>query len=145
MIVLPFDMKDAIKVQPREDDVHELMDLGLSVTDVLRIGSEDGNAKMMVEGDTVVAVFGVSSHAYGFGIPWLLSTIHTEAHTREFLRVCREEVIDMAVEYGQLINYVSAENTTAIRWLEYLGFDIEDPAPYGPKCAPFCRFTMTGA
>lgn len=98
-------------------------------------------SRIVVDGD-VVAVFGDAPHADGFGVPWLISTVHVERHARAFLRVCRPEVAEMLERSPLLINFVDVRNTAAIRWLEWLGFTFGEPEPYGPLGLPFRPFWM---
>lgn len=92
-------------------------------------------------------IFGVtrSTHDKDVGIPWLLATDSLSACSREFLRQNSIYVQAMRREFRELINYVDDRNTVAKRWLEWLGFMIEDErTPLGPDQLPFRRFTMMG-
>jgi hypothetical protein len=48
----------------------------------------------------------------------------------------------MRAAYPQLENHVDARNRRALRWLGWLGFTIEAPAPWGVEGRPFHRFWM---
>lgn len=79
----------------------------------------------------------------GVGSPWLLGTTtlyrFPGAHTRI---AARYRDIGLGL-YSTLVNYVDARNTTSIRWLRRLGFQIADEAtPYGPRRVPFYRFEL---
>ena len=100
-------------------------------------------ASKIVHRGLVLAVFGDAEHGSGVGVPWLISTIHVEQHPREFLRVCRPAVMEMLERHQQLLNYVDARNTVAIRWLRWLGFKFGDAVPYGHAGLPFFQFGMT--
>lgn len=103
------------------------------------------NVKKIVVNGKVVAVFGdaVYSLLGSVGVPWLISTVHVENHAKAFLKVCRPEVQGMLTRHRQLINYVDARNTAAIRWLKWLGFHFGELTPYGPKRLPFYPFTLS--
>lgn len=96
-----------------------------------------------VEGE-VVCLFGVAptSRLTGTGTVWLLGTPAVEAHQVAFLRASRPTLGEVIRGYRHLYNYVDARNTTAIRWLRWLGFTIHDPAPYGALGLPFHHFEM---
>ncbi|CCG34026.1 TPA: hypothetical protein QFV80_003319 [Klebsiella aerogenes] len=92
----------------------------------------------------VVTIFGVApaSMIGGSGIPWLVGTDSLEKYQRTFLRRCRKVVNAMLSVYPYLENYVDARNHVAKAWLHWLGFTLEDPAPYGVQGLPFHRFHM---
>lgn len=76
--------------------------------------------------------------------PWLLGANELPEHARAFLRMNREYIRHLQDEYDTLVNFVDARNVVALRWIQWLGFKIEPPVPYGPEMLPFCRFTMRG-
>lgn len=76
------------------------------------------------------------------GAPWFLSTSVIEQHPMLFLRRCRPHVQEFRDRYRFMVNYVDARNRVAIHWLKWLGFDMEEPRPWGIKGLPFHRFTM---
>lgn len=48
----------------------------------------------------------------------------------------------LAAPFALLTNYVDARNAVSIRWLRWLGFEIEPAAPFGIHGLPFHRFSM---
>jgi hypothetical protein len=76
------------------------------------------------------------------GVPWLLTTPEIERHRRAFLVGSRRMVAEMLAVFPRLENWVDPRHTKAVRWLRWLGFTVEAPAPYGPLGAMFCRVTM---
>jgi len=92
----------------------------------------------------VVAIFGVApaSMLGGSGIPWLVGSDVLEKYQRTFLRRCGRVVTAMLSVYPHLENYVDARNHVAKAWLHWLGFRLDDPAPYGASGLPFHRFYM---
>ena len=92
----------------------------------------------------VVTIFGISpaSIITGRGVPWLISTELMAQQPVTFLRHCRPVLRDMSRGYRFLENYVDARNHAAKAWLHWLGFRLEEPAPYGLMGLPFHRFTM---
>lgn len=91
----------------------------------------------------VVTIFGISpaSIITGRGVPWLISTELMAQQPVTFLRHCRPALRDMSQGYRFLENYVDARNHAAKAWLHWLGFRLEEPAPYGLMGLPFHHFT----
>lgn len=90
------------------------------------------------------AIFGVAPYAAlaGIGSPWLVGTTRCDRAGRLILKYSRALMIITAREYPHLVNYVDARHVKSIRWLKWLGFTINDPAPYGFENRPFHRFEM---
>ncbi|WP_095110440.1 phage protein Gp13 family protein [Pseudomonas sp. Irchel 3E20] len=146
--VLPVSVEDvpAILLIVRQADVDEITEaLGIPMERAL-IDAVTGslNARKIVVDGEVVAVFGDAIHSIlgSVGVPWLISTIHVEKHARAFLKVCKPEVQGMLTRHRHLMNYVDARNTSAIRWLKWLGFDFGEAAPYGARRFLFYQFTL---
>jgi hypothetical protein len=95
----------------------------------------------LVDGE-VVCIFGVAQPTplADNGSPWLLASDLVEEHAHTFLRVNRVYVKEIRKRYPLLENYVDCRNTASIRWLKWLGFKFDKPAPYGPDGLPFLRF-----
>lgn len=137
---------DAIAASVRQADIEEITGaLGIAIRDALLDGVTGSlkAQKIVVDGETV-CVFGDAVHSVlgRIGVPWMISTEAIERHPRGFLRVCRDEVADMLNRHELLLNFVDVRNTAAIRWLKWLGFQFEDPEPYGPKGMLFHKFWM---
>lgn len=98
----------------------------------------------IVHGGLLLAAVGDSVHSaeQGIGVPWLISTVHVERYPREFLRACRPLVDEMLERHVLLFNYVDANNTAAIRWLSWLGFEIGAAVPYGHQGRPYRQFKL---
>lgn len=149
--MLSLTLDDIATIEPlvRQADRDEITEaLGIPMVDALRDGIRDSRkaSKIVVDG-LVVAVFGDASFSLlgGLGVPWLISTIHVERYPKAFLTVCKPEVAEMLTRHAELINFVDVRNTVAIRWLKWLGFQFDDPAPYGPRGMLFQRFWMRRA
>lgn len=69
---------------------------------------------------------------------WMLTAAPVSEHRFEFLRASRELTNFLGERYPVLFNYIDARYTAAIRWARFLGFEVEEAAPYGPNGAPFC-------
>lgn len=90
----------------------------------------------------IVAALGDCPHSDDVGIPWLISTTAMDRHPRAFLRVCQQLVLGMSERHKTLLNFVDARNTRAIRWLQWLGFQIGPAQPYGVAGLPFHQFIL---
>lgn len=83
------------------------------------------------------------SHRHG--VPWMVATekLDQKDVMVAFLRRCREPLLVFMKEFDILENYVDERNTRAIRWLQYMGFDVSETSePYGLLGLPFRRFEM---
>lgn len=99
---------------------------------------------MLVIDDEPCSIFGlvVNDILTGHGTPWLLSSESILNHKREFLLqspVVLDEMLNMC---ETLVNYVHVENEFSIRWLNRIGFVLDDPSPYGACGAMFHKFHM---
>ena len=95
--------------------------------------------------DEPCAVFGmiVQDILGGVGIPWMLATEGAMDHKREFLIQTPTIITGMLDICPILYNYVHSENRSSIRWLRWLGFEIEQPLPLGKHGELFHRFYRT--
>jgi hypothetical protein len=91
-------------------------------------------------------MFGVvrSTSDKDVGIVWLLATDRIKECSREFLRQNGYYVQAMRSQFKLLMNVVDDRNTQAKRWLEWLGFQMDEAVPYGPDKLPFRHFRMQG-
>jgi hypothetical protein len=84
--------------------------------------------------------FGASpAGAPGVGVVWLLATQEIERHPVRFYRESKRMFGNVTEKYETLINWVDQHNTLSLRWLQWLGFEIEEPEPWGVLQLPFCR------
>lgn len=63
------------------------------------------------------------------GYIWLLGHSDLERYAVRFLKESRRVLAALLADYTLLENYVDAENTLTLRWLEWLGFTIDRDAP----------------
>lgn len=89
-----------------------------------------------------IAVWGVGplSLVAGRGCPWLLASSAFDEHGRQVVRLSRPLLAAMRKAYPRLENHVDARNVRSVRWLAWLGFTIDPPAPWGVEGRPFHRF-----
>jgi GNAT superfamily N-acetyltransferase len=139
-------MEHARAIELRDGDAREIAALGFTREE--GIGRSLDSAlwadAYLVDGE-VAAIAGVSigSLLGGEAIPWLVTGRPVERCRREFLRQTRAGVARMLRQFPVLCNHVHAEYTEAIRWLRWLGFTIEAPAPRGPRGELFCRASLS--
>lgn len=80
-----------------------------------------------------IAIYGVRQLQYGVGVPWMLSTSRlTAASARAVAKQARREVARMQQEFSGLVNLVHAQNSRAIAFVKWLGFDVDELNPKGP-------------
>lgn len=97
--------------------------------------------------DEPVLIFGVRRHCLMSrkGSPWMVASSRIDENpiTTAFLKRCRKPLVDFLRYFDILENYVDTENRRAIRWLMYMGFNVEEVAvEYGPYKALFHRFEL---
>ena len=97
----------------------------------------------LIDGEPV-CMFGISmrSAAHNSGVPWMIGAKKLDTHKHAFARRCKAAFYPQAAKFAELENYVDVRNTAAIRWLRWLGFEFDAPAPYGVDGRLFQRFYM---
>lgn len=78
----------------------------------------------------------------GTGVPWLLGTENALKYSREYFKLSPPVIKEMLDICPRLFNYVHAENKMSIKWLRWLGFNIDEPKPHGVKGELFHRFHL---
>jgi hypothetical protein len=87
-----------------------------------------------------ICLFGVAPRSLlsDVAAPWLLGTDEVALHAPAFLRRNRAVLARWRRQYRRLENLVWSENATAIRWLDWLGFELADPVEInGVEWRPF--------
>jgi hypothetical protein len=94
------------------------------------------------DGEGLVSVFGVApaDGMDGYGAPWMLSTDRFDRHHRALVKTVPPYLAQMRSLFPRLLNWVYAENVVAVRWLQRIGFHVDQPQPFGLKGALFHRF-----
>lgn len=89
-----------------------------------------------------IALWGVGplSLVAGKGCPWLLASDAFDGFGREVARHSRQWLGVIRALYPRLENHVDVRNVRSVRWLAWLGFTIDPPAPWGAEGRPFHRF-----
>lgn len=79
------------------------------------------------------------------GIVWAMTGRAVEKHPLAFLKLCRPMVALFRQRYPVLVNAVDARYRTAIRWVEWLGFQVDAAAmPFGAAGLPFHLIYLGG-
>lgn len=94
-----------------------------------------------IEGRPLLA-FGVCrrSTMSDVGMPWALGTEEADKNIAAYARHSRTFFEGVTQTFQVLENYALAENKKTLRWLKWMGFDMDEPAPYGCFGVPFVRF-----
>lgn len=130
----------------REEDLNEITAGSgrhpiTAITEAVALSSHSWT---LMAGRHPIAMFGVVplNVMSGIGSPWLLGTSQIEKHKKGFCRLAIRFVKQISKSYPTLINYVDERNQTSKDWLEWLGFEILPPEPYGVSGLPFHRFEL---
>ena len=94
---------------------------------------------MIGDDGTILGMFGISAA----GVVWMLASdsLYYGNYKRQFIRECRQWVDVMQADHEIIYNFVDEENTAAIRWLQFLDFEVQDISePYGHQQRPFKYF-----
>ena len=136
---------EAMAPHLRDADAAEVIALGVTPLYAL-VESVRGSLVSWValEDGEPICIWGVSAvDALGqAGCPWLLTTPAVERHKRLFMVTSRVFMLSIAAMFPRLENYVDPRHKKAVRWLAWLGFRLDPPAPLGPLGLPFQRITM---
>ena len=97
----------------------------------------------LYNGEPVVA-FGCACYdtLESTGIPWLFGTPKLESCAKTFVVLSKPYLQAMRRRFLRLTNCVDVRNALAIKWVRWLGFTIEPPAPAGPFHLLFHRIWM---
>ncbi len=140
------DLDDVLELVPRvrPADLAELWAAGHATPrEVIEPAIAAGEAFAAYFDGSIGCVFGVMPYGWGaVGIPWMVGTATLERHPMAFLRAARARLPEMLRPHAALVNFVDARNTKAVQWLRWMGFQIDEPKPYGLDRLPFHRFTL---
>lgn len=145
--VVPATTTHVAAIAPRRGDIAEIQALGLTVSEGLRLSLERAlwAETYLADGEVAaIAGLGAPSLLGRVAVPWLVTGTPVDRHRRAFLELTRGRVERMRGEWGLLVNHVHADYAQSIRWLAWLGFEIEPARPFGPRDALFHRATLRG-
>lgn len=144
--VKPSHIDDAVQINVRESDAREIWRTSLSgpnkaVRRSILASRDVWTAR--IDGE-IICIFGVAdvSLITKTGAPWLLGSDLVEEQGLEFLVKTKKYMEKVKVGYDRLMNYVDADNEVSIKWLEWIGFTVGEPVPFGAVGKPFRKFTL---
>lgn len=121
----------------RAEEIAEFAALGATSEECMRLGMLYSNAQTIFFDDEPAAMWGITAYE-DHNVVWAVFTKAIERHPIAFLRESRRlaDAFQCAVE-----NYVDARNRKAVKWFQWLGFEVSEPVPYGIHGELFHRFT----
>lgn len=128
----------------RENDRLEITGLDLDPTSVIRSSFRSAVLRRtaFVDGE-IAAMWGLGGVMLSDdGAPWLMTAPAIERIPVSFVRLARVEVSEMLAMRSHLSNVVMASYRSACRFLDVLGFHLDEPVPLGPHNVPFRKFWM---
>jgi hypothetical protein len=146
--IIPATRDHAISMAPnmRAAEVREVFDsLGRAPEEALLFElDQSATAWAWIVDGEVATMFGIVTptlldlNSY----PWLLTTPLVETHARAFARGCRTHLPELLAHHPRLVGMVDSRYALSVRWLEWLGAQIDPARPHGPAQALFHPFTI---
>jgi len=108
--------------------------------------SEPQDLWVSTVGGEVSGIFGITIFEEGeMGVPWFVSnskTFATRTNQKLFLRYSRDIIEWMEFRCAYMINVISLKNTKSIRWLRWLGFEIDESQAFTYDRDPELKFVF---
>lgn len=146
------DLMEVLNLRLRDSDIREMDDfVGENPKEALVNLLIVADKLFVIEDDNeeIVGVFGYSKYLppndnKGAEVYFVASDKLRNISRIKFLRSSKEIVEKMLQETNRLENFVSSENLASIKWLKWLGFDVEENEPinFENPDVPFYRFSM---
>jgi hypothetical protein len=142
--IVPSEIADVYRLAAhlREGDRLEISGLDLDPTAIIRASYRSAILRRtaFVDGE-LAAMWGLGGVALSDdGTPWLMTTKAVERIPVSFVRIARDEVRQMLALRRHLENVVLASYRSACRFLEVLGFALDEPVALGPQGLAYRRF-----
>lgn len=145
-IVRPSVVSDiyALAANLRADDALEVTCLDLDPKAAIRHSYRNAVLRRtLVVNGMVAAMWGVCGDMVSdIGEPWLMTGPAVETVKLSFVKQAHRELADMLALRDTLIGHVAARYARAVRLLEWFGFTVGYPFPFGQNEAPFRRFEI---
>jgi hypothetical protein len=122
---------------------HMLERLLVLSTNKLSVVSAEGPVLMM---GTIVRIRDRELAEQGLQTPeaqfWLVSSTRAAAVAQGARALVKHAVREYLKHYGSMFGYLHDGHHRAVRLLQWLGAELEEPKPFGPLGMPFRRFTL---
>lgn len=145
--IVPATLAHAARIQLRAADAREIAAQGLEKMPALEfsLARSVESLAYLVDGE-VAALHGCGKTCMlgGIATPWFITGTPVERVKKDLLRLAKARVQELHRKHGYLMNYVHAEYREAVRFMGWLGFEIEAARPFGPLGAPFHRIHLKG-
>ena len=94
--------------------------------------------------DGVVCMWGVSSDGTLIGgtAAWMVTTTLLDKYARSVLRQIKPRLYELCEQCNGLEAFVDSRHERALRFFEWLGFDISNGIPVGKQGIPFHKITL---
>ena len=102
-------------------EIHAMGELSPSLAVACSVACSERGFTALLD-DSPAAVFGVH-----YGVIWLVGTDDITRHPITFYRQSRKIFHELKKGYRVLHNFVHVSNTFSLRWLQWLGFQIDPP------------------
>jgi hypothetical protein len=103
------------------------------------MATSDMSFTVMTKDDKVMAIFGAGEGDEPF--IWMLGTNQVDRYAKDFLKHCRKWVWSLAGYYGEVSNWIHADNLVCIKWLKWCGAEFSEPQSI--KGELFRKFKIT--
>jgi hypothetical protein len=108
---------------------------------VLRSANAAHDLRAWVLNGQVEVIGGCRTIAPGVALPWMVGTDAMFGSAKwPFARSSRAEMDRWNSLWPLLSGHVHAANTAHVRWLQWCGFEVSDPIPWGASREPFHPF-----
>lgn len=127
----------------RPSDVEELEACGWPPESLHQFARESKAVALVEVGGVPCSLFGVAKVGTLLTFtwsPWMIGSTELNKHRRKLLTQSKRIVQTMQNEFGYLENWVYEGSAESVRYLEWLGFNIEPAEPYGPEGQRFHKF-----
>ena len=139
---------DYLSANMDEADRIELLAQGMDPAYATRLSVEDSKDCVAITepNGTLACITGivVPDDLSNVGYPWLLGTPAMQIYPKKILQLSRTIFDIWASEYSYMTNFVDTRHTRAIRWLRWLGAEMELIEAHGPFNNPFYKFSFGG-
>ncbi len=143
--IVPATMDHVRAIELRPGDALEIDSLGMTKEEALgrTLARSIWADAYLIEGE-VAALAGLiyATLLGGEAMPWLMTGAPVERHRKAFMKITWARSREMLARHGTLVCNVHADYARSIRWLRWLGFEIDPARPLGSLGAPFRQATL---